>query len=606
MKKIFNIYIKGLILLVIIFTGCSDVLDEQPRTILTPDFFSTAKGLEAGLTAAYSQFRYYYASEQGMNMTVYGTDEYAQAQQVNNPPLAIYSGITPADGNLGSAWNRAYPAINTCNGIIEIGAEATDLSDEEKQQLIAEAKFIRANWYFILVRTFGGATLDLGSGPLAFNTSPSNDQTRASEEEVYEAIIQDLEDAVADLPDARPSAPGHAWKASALHLLAKVHLARGWKDNSAADFQAAYTNAMELINNRGTYGVGLLESYADVHAEDNEWSDEVLWTIEWNGNPQYNNAASNSGDLHNNLSNVFFREFYVQDVPGMIRDVQNGRPWIRYSPTPWMIDVAFADKINDERYDGSFQTVWYVNSETTDPPPARSLGDTAQWHVPLHIEESFGSEAEAQAWADSKGYVVWFPNIGTSTSLDGLARNYQNKHFPSLSKFNRVARPIAGTEEDPNIASTRPFIVYRFAETYLVAAEAALMSGQDAQVAVDLINVVRERAGALLISTGDLNGAHGDEIDFILDERTRELAGEQMRWFDLKRTGKLIERVSADPAVGTGAPAVFNRQYNDGAPADGQNGPTPQSFHLLRPIPQDAIDAVTGSEYPQNPGYSGN
>ncbi len=78
-----------------------------------------------------------------------------------------------------------------------------------------------------------------------------------------------------------------------------------------------------------------------------------------------------------------------------------------------------------------------------------------------------------------------------------------------------------------------------------------------------------------------------------------------MRWFDLKRTGRLLERVSSDPSVGTGAPAVYNRQYNNGAPAAGQSGPTPQPFHLLRPIPQNSIDAVTG-DYGQNPGYLGN
>lgn len=602
MKKVFNIYVKSMLFLIILFAGCTDVLEEQPRTNLTPDYFRTGAGLRAGLTAAYAHFRRYYGSEPGMNMTVYGTDEYSQAQQVNNPPFAIYSGITPDNGDLDAAWNNAYPAINTCNGIIELGPDATDLSDEEKQQLIAEAKFVRANWYFILVRTFGGVTLDLGAGPLGFNTTAVNDLSRASEDEVYNAIIQDLEDAVADLPSGRPATGGHAWKASALHLLAKAYLARGWKDDNIADFQAAFENAMELINNRGSYGVDLEDNYADVHKEGNEWGEEVLWTIEWNGQEQYNNV-NDHGNAHNNGSLYYFREFYVQDVPGMIRDVENGRPWIRYNPTPWMIDVAFADKVNDERYNASFQTVWYVNSETTNPPPARSLGDTAQWHAPLHVEQSFGSAAEAQAWAANKGYVISFPNIGTATSYQGLGRNYQNKHFPSLSKFNNVNRPVAGTEVDPNISSTRPFIVYRFAETFLIAAEAAIKIGNGE--AVGLINEVRERAGALPITEGDLIGAHGDEIDFILDERTRELAGEQMRWFDLKRTGRLLERVSSEVSIGTGAPAIYNRQYNGGAPAAGQSAPTPKPFHLLRPVPQKAIDAVVG-DYGQNPDYLGN
>ena len=72
-------------------------------------------------------------------------------------------------------------------------------------------------------------------------------------------------------------------------------------------------------------------------------------------------------------------------------------------------------------------------------------------------------------------------------------------------------------------------------------------------------------------------------LDFILDERARELAGEQLRWFDLKRTNKLVERIKAlNP---------------DGAQFI-------QSFHVLRPIPQSQIDAVANKdEFTQNPGY---
>ena len=72
-------------------------------------------------------------------------------------------------------------------------------------------------------------------------------------------------------------------------------------------------------------------------------------------------------------------------------------------------------------------------------------------------------------------------------------------------------------------------------------------------------------------------------LDFILDERAREFAGEQIRWFDLKRTGKLVERV---------------KKYNpDGAAWI-------QDFHTVRPIPQAQLDAVTNKdEFTQNPGY---
>jgi hypothetical protein len=126
-------------------------------------------------------------------------------------------------------------------------------------------------------------------------------------------------------------------------------------------------------------------------------------------------------------------------------------------------------------------------------------------------------------------------------------------------------------------------IVYRLAETYLIAAEAAYYLGKLPE-AVSLINTVRERAAATPadVTAMDITAANLS-IDFILDERSRELTGENMRWLDLVRTNKLLERV---------------RLHNKEAAGN------IQTKHLLRPIPQSQIDAVsTGPVYPQNPGW---
>lgn len=614
MKTILGKYKLLVTLMLVVVVGCNDVLEEQPRTVLVPSFFETGDGLRAGITAAYSFYRYYYGSEPGMNMTVWGTDEFRQGQQVTNPPLDVYVGITADEGAVLSLWNNSYPAINTCNGIIELGEAAGDLSEDEKKALIAEAKFIRAHWYFLLVQTFGPVTLDLGAGPLKFNTEPTSEFTRASTAEVWAAIIQDLEDAIRDLPATRVE-QGRAWKATALHVLAKAYLTRGWsEDAEAGDFDNAHKHATDLIDNQAAYGVSLLPDYADVHAEGNEGNSEVLWTIEWNGNLQYNNVLDN-GNQYNNGSNFYFRSFYVQDIPGMIRDVENGRPWIRYCPTPWLIDIAFGDKTNDSRYDKSFQSVWYINSVETSPVPLGDVGDTAIWHAPKHFEDQLGSAGAAEAWASSKDYIVTWPSyepyVANATSFPNVPRNAQNKHYPSLKKYDAVERPIEGTDADPNISSTRPFIVYRLAETYLIAAEAALKRDNDQAAAKGFIDEIRKRAAwPGKVSQMTAYGAGDVDIDFILDERSRELAGEQMRWFDLKRTGKLIERVNvADPA-NSSEPVEYNRQWNEGAAAADSEGdpltlPNPQPFHLLRPIPQQQLDRTQG-DYPQNPEYNGN
>ena len=146
-----------------------------------------------------------------------------------------------------------------------------------------------------------------------------------------------------------------------------------------------------------------------------------------------------------------------------------------------------------------------------------------------------------------------------------------------MQKFDDPTRASQNEEE-----SARDAFIIRLAEMYLIAAEAQFKSGNSAKAA-DYINAIRKRAAIpgheadMLITDADIS------LDFILDERARELAGEQLRGFDLKRTGKLEERIkkySPDPA------ANF------------------QSYHSLRPIPQDQIDAVTNkAEFTQNPGY---
>lgn len=587
-SKIYSI-LAGLSLLA--GAGCSGILDEEPRALLTPNLFETDQGLEGGVIAAYAYLRFYYGPEGTHNLTVYGTDEFTNGNQVSNPPLNNYQNLDPNNGDVLTPWNRAYPAINTCNGVIQFGT--SDDMTEERRILVAEAKYLRAHWYFILVRTFGGVTLDLGAGPLAFNTSPINNFSRASVAETYEAIINDLEDAAADLPD-RPGAPGRAWKATALHTLAKAYLARAYSEaGKPDDYQKALGAAEQLINNSAAYGVQLLSDFADVHREGNDDNAEILFSVQRNGDPNFNditaNGAPNEIALQMNRANFFFRCFYERASDALVRDVQNGRPWIRFKPTDWLLNEAFNSKTVDSRYDKSFQTVWFANN--TDPStypvwtagdvaagyvdpslegqPKFSLGDTCVWMPPNHINLTSDDIARL-------GYIVYTPEFISS----------QKQFYPSLKKFDAVDRPQPGTEEDANVASYRPYPVYRFAETYLIAAEAAYQMG-NAPLAADYINVVRRRAAwpgmeaAMEIAAADV------DIDFILDERTRELAGEYMRWFDLARTGKLLERAQLHNA--------------DAAP-------NIQPHHVLRPIPQGYIDLAIdpsspGGKYPQNPGY---
>jgi hypothetical protein len=189
------------------------------------------------------------------------------------------------------------------------------------------------------------------------------------------------------------------------------------------------------------------------------------------------------------------------------------------------------------------------------------LGDTAIWVAPTNIS------AEVKA---KKNYRI----IDRAEVLS--AGNY--RYFPSLSKFLDPLRPSVQDQR-----GSRDFMVARLGETYLIAAEALLKAGKPEE-ALTYINTLRRRAAipgqeaAMEITVDQLN------MDFILDERARELLGEMDRWFDLVRTGTLVERV---------------RKYNP----DG--GPNIQPYHVLRPIPNDQIDRTEGGReaFPQNPGY---
>jgi hypothetical protein len=562
-------------------------LDENPKSILTPSFFETKQGIEGGVISAYTAHKAM-TRRGGMFCTVWGTDEYTFGQQRQNNRLNSYTGIDANDGNTSTFWNAAYPAINTCNGVIELGANATGLTPEELASLVAEAKWLRAQWYFLLVQTYGGATLDLGSGPLAFNRNPTDQFTLNSKGEVLAAIIDDLEDAANELPDA-PRETGRVWKASALHLLAKAYLTRAWSEAAQGDdYQKALATIQRLIPDPSSpmanFGARLMDDFAEVHAENNHNNAEVLFAI------QGETADRNELNSRGGWQNFFFRPFYVQWA-GMNRDVENGRPWIRFRPTSYLLNEVYNNKEVDSRYDKSYQTVWIANSETAgdnrltgqqsvrgipkwtqeeadagfvDPSKVGELkfniGDTAVWMLPDHIK--FTEEEKAK-----KGFAV----LNTE--------DYDISAYPSLKKYDAKERPFPGTGTNPNVNSYRPVIIYRLAGSYLLGAEAALMTGNPS-LAADYINTLRVRAAwegketENMIAAGDVN------IDFLLDERSRELNGEFMRWFDLTRTGKLIERV---------------QKYNE------QGGPNIQPHHTLRPIPQGQIDLSPG--FPQNNGY---
>lgn len=557
MKKIFVISLFTAFL----FTSCNKMLNEDPRSQAVYSYLNTPNGFEDLVKGAYSSLRNFYGQERGMTLTVFGTDTYTMGADGSYKFVNQY---TPQlDARLSiirEIWNEFYVAINTCNMAIDLAPTVNGLSDKTKSIRTAEAKFLRAHYNFILAQMFGPIPL-----PMKGNTSVVTEANRESLDKVYAAIISDLQFAAQNL-EVAPSDYGRATKPAAEHLLARVYLT---KATSAAKENTDYANALayaqKVISN---YSFKLLPDFAKVFEQGSgEKNDEVIWSVQ-NTNDPRTNGEGNRAHLY------FLMEYDV--LPGMQRDVENGRPFKRFRPTKFTLDSLFKDRANDTRYEKSFKHVFYANNALTIPKwtatdapnpglvgqPKFNVGDTAIWLPGVELSTTV---------IKSKPYAVYPPS------------KYTAKVYPSLTKFLDPLRQDKTYEQ-----GSRDFLVFRLAETYLIAAEAAMYTG-DLSAAANYINAVRWRA-ARTSTDPALNVAYKAaqtitpakvNIDFILDERGRELLGEQFRWFDLVRTGKLIERV---------------KKWNSDAAANIKD------FHVLRPIPQDQIDRTTNT-FPQNTGY---
>ncbi len=561
MKKMKYLIIM-VISLCIVFVSC-DTLDEEIVSGVTAEYLNTPDGLDAGVNAAYSFLRTYYAQENGNKISVYGTDEYTHGGHGGDWDIDRYgAGLNAENGRFWSLWSKFYQAINTCNAVVDRATASEDLTDEQKTPKIAEARFLRAHYYFILVQSFGDVPLTLEE-----TQGVETEATRTPEAEVYNAIIADLDYAVANLPITQ-SDFGHATQVGAKHMLALVHLTKG--NNSEA-----ISLAKSVIND---YGLTLDSDPLARYNHDNEQHEEILFSVQYEEDPLLTPTG--------NRSHLHFRCWYEVYASGLIRSLGHGygRPWIRYRPTAWLLNNF---RVNgeydvDSRFNEGFQQAWYYNTTGDALPAGAAVGDTAIYLTGENLTEAEVAAIEARlpGVIGGKNLYSWHPDAkGKAWSwytTDGTNNNSINI-FPIPWKQEDNKRPSVNHAE-----GSRDLIVYCLSETYLLLAEALLNNG-DKSAAADYINAVRQRAAypgkenEMLIAADDVT------IDFILDERSREFNGEQKRWFDLKRTGKLIERYTLNNP-------------------EGQSNNFIQPYHLLRPIPANQLTRVT-NEMRQNDGY---
>ncbi|MXV49486.1 RagB/SusD family nutrient uptake outer membrane protein [Pedobacter sp. HMF7647] len=538
-----KLYISIFFLFLTLFS-CKKQLEEYNPSGLTDNaVFSTPAGFETLVNATYSYARWWYGKEYGYSIAEMGTDLWASGAGDVYPDLTKYVNLQSGQEALGVEWKQLYAAINLCNtginNIDKVGYPADKLAIRK-----AELSFLRAFYYWHIVETWGDVNFTTQETVGVLTTA-----NRTPVDKFYEQIFADLNFAVANLP-ATTADYGRVTKPAAEAFLARMYLTRG-KNQEAADL------AKKVIT---SYGFALQPKYADLWRMDNLQNKEVIWAVNYSANlalddrtdpvlyPTGHPRGAHNGHL------LFIMKY--DDQRGMVRDIPNGRPFNRYMPTLFYLNLF--NTADDSRYTGSFKQAWIANK--VDATYGLKIGDTA---VVCSRDVLSGT---------GKKYIVYDRN--TVYDAAGLPKDRQ--HYVSLNKFDDPTRPTVQEEE-----SARDAFVIRLAEMYLIVAEADLNLNNTTEAAT-YINTIRTRAAipgheaVMQVSRAQIT------LDFILDERARELGGEQLRWFDLKRTGKLIERIKA---------------YNPDAAAI-------QPFHLVRPIPQSQIDAVTNKdEFKQNPGY---
>ena len=642
MKPIFSkIRVLGTAALALFLTAsCSDILDEQPRSSYDPTFFKTEKGVEGGVTSMYAHLRYIYGQAYYYNSCLTGTDEatwgWSADGNFKDADLSGVGNLTATTCRSDALWGTAFSNINTANGVIENGAEVG-----VNESLVSEARFFRAFDYFLLVQTFGGVPLDLGSGELKFNITPSRTSVRNTVPEVYtKAIFPDLLTAIENLP-ANPRVTGGVTKTVARLYLAKAYLTYAWwlknpnniptypecqrtdpdGHDAAWYFQQAYDVAVTAIENPGPFG--LQESFWMVNAGPNDRNMEILLYADHTQEDEYYNGGSLSyggGGAPDNFAGWMMNWNYTdarsadnQAVINRIAEQCYGRPWTRMAPPLGVFTKTFADKVNDSRYDGTFTTVYRGNWSTAGQnweSVTNANGMKVKEREPIFSFVFQDMDKIDYAGEGSKS------NLGAGTlpgradwvlGLDAVGSYV----YPGLWKLGPYRTDNGSGAGQPNAGSTRPYNIAKFSELYLVAAEAAVEGAatQAGKSARDLVNVLRARAGRWTYSNAEYKEVDRDfsaemtaatpatiDINYILDERSREFYGEGYRWFDLVRTQKWNEY--ADSYVICGGKGDHNPQTYSR---------TIEAFHYLRPIPQGQLDGMEMTEEEkdayQNPGY---
>ncbi|GHT60965.1 membrane protein [Bacteroidia bacterium] len=625
MKNIYQIII-AIVLLQGAFTSCS--LEEwNPATTDLETAYKYKDGYESLINYCYDGLYYFYGKTDGIGAMEMGTDSWANIGTGETGFILYDSKLNSDLGTLRTIWQGFYSTINYCNTAIHYAQTVEGYTDAERNAKVAEAYFLRgwSNWH--LVEQFGGVVLRTQPSTI---TGPDNTPVRSSEEAFYDLILSDLQFACDNLPLSQGAERGRVSKKAAYAMLAKAALQRtrlGDPDKKYA--KMALDAAQELINNQSKYGIALYTSDANQSGFAKLWSgannknnSEFLFLEAIDHVDGKNPESFNRGRT---------RQYYVTDCRtiGAVWGTQESDPWLSrantrtFKPTKYLLTSLFPPVKNpaDTRFAETFFYEYYstkVVKITSDMVNTYGKNSNLINHEIPNTNGTVQSYARGGKTQTVMGQTNMVDNNGDGY-LDGLSiltpnwtmsatdkrdlpfwivdptdmfdlsgkwitvetnpamGTYFKEIYPSLKKFSCLEY----VDDRQQWLGDIPII--RLGEVYLIAAEAALLYNNDKATALKYVNDIRNRASV----TGRQNEIAATEseisLDYILAERGRELCGEQVRWYDLKRMGKLTTQylTSTNPDI-----LFFN-----------------ESKHQVRPIPQSYMDAISNPDEFGSNGY---
>ena len=575
-----------------LLTGCNEdkFLEEKPLDFNSAsNSYETAADYDAAITELYFLTReeFYTTYDRTTDLSKFA-DMWITADPLKSNVVAD---LSPSGAMAKFYWDENYKLIAQANTVISRLPNSSKLTDDEKKVYEAKARFFRALAYRTLVLLYGDVPLQLEEV-----STPKTDFVRESKDKVKAQVVEDLEFAAANLPEINTVKDGEISKPAANMLLAEMYLATGDNDKAINAASAVINNPnLALMKNRfGSQAKEDGDVFYDLFRPNNQnrasGNTEGIWVIQFETNIE--GGGNNPSHFFWNPGSFWGERFFAPQVDKFqiikpdgtklqlfnwpIGDMTGGRGIGTHYATNHLYNEIWADDFDDMRnseYNWPRRFKIHRTNVLDDNPELKAAMPDGYFDLENTVLPD--------GWSMETGFAG---GVAATTQLPNrFMCGYSTKmttpfHHPDAQYQNKETYQLAGTGGK---TYTDQYF-FRLAEAYLLRAEAYVNKG-DKNKAADDINELHERAHAKPCTADQMN------LDYILDERLRELTCEEKRRLTLSRVGKLAERIKKYNPYFSAAYSADNKDYD-------------AHFDLL-PIPLSAIQANKDAKLEQNPGY---